>query len=216
MENLAKQKKISLFRDTPDMVALNIPMSESEYYAKPEIARYLNGIFRNEEMLSPGDKFFKYGAKVNKTLQEIVLSAGVPKTNLNFFAFGLAIKNLTTGIGNIATLRLGKSITNFKTVKNLIAGNFTKADISFFKQAVDDGTLGRMAGEGIDIGKYIGSYKDTGRGFIEFFKSRNAKEVLGEGFNRLFNEKTFSSFLPRETTTLFRDTYKSAINKGLS
>lgn len=195
-------------------VAVNVPYSDLSYYAKPKTANYLNDVFRVEEGLGIVQKGIKYGSKINKALQELVLSGGIPKTNLNFYTFGVAIKDLTAGLGNLATLRFGKAFTNLKGVSNFIRSNFNGRSIKWFAEKEE--ILNKMAGEGIDISRRIGKYKETNRGLVNFFKKSNAKELFGGGFDRLFNEKTFNSYMPMQATTLFEDTFKSGLKKGLS
>jgi len=145
-----------------------------------------------------------------------VLSGGLPKTNVNFFTFGHVIKSLTTGVGNVATLNLKGALTNFKSLSNVVRSNFTTPSIKWFNKRVENGTMGRMANEGIDMSRIVGNYKENNRGFINFFKSTKAKRLIGEGYDRALSEKTFNSFVPMQTVSMFEDTYKAAIKKGLA
>ena len=212
IERLVKNKEITAVKE-PGMIAVNIPV-QGEYYANPKTAKFINDIFRNEDALNGVEKFFKYGSKLSRSLQELILSGGVPKTNVNFFTFGHVIKSLTTGIGNVALLDFRGAGSNFKAIANVVRSNFTKPSIAWFakKQPI----IQKMAGEGIDMTSRIGNYKEVNRGFEDFFRKSSVKEIVGDGFDRLFNEKTFNSFLPMQQVSIFEGTYKSALKKGLS
>ena len=196
------------------MIPVNLP-GEEGYFAQPKIAGYLNDYFRNEDALNILQKGVKYGAIVNKGLQGIVLAGGPPKTNINAFTFGHVIKSLTTGVGNVLTGDLKGAGTQFKALSNVVRSNFTKQSIKWFSGKVESGIMVKIANEGINMGDVVGSYKETNRGFINFFKKTENKKIFGEGYHRLFDEKTFNSFLPMQTVTVFEDTYKAAIKKGL-
>jgi len=80
----------------------------------------LNGLFRDENTLTFGQELLKTGATVSKKMQEIALSAGVPKTNINFFTIGQGSRKLTSG--------------NVKAISALVRSNFNSASIRFFTQ----------------------------------------------------------------------------------
>lgn len=213
IEDLAKKGEIKAIKG-PGMVAVNLPGSEVGYFAKPETAKFINDLFRNEEALNGVEKFFKYGSKASGELQNLVLAGGVPKSSLNFFTFGHVIKSLTTGLGNVVLGDVRGAMTNLKSVTNLIRSNFTGASIKFFAEKQD--IITKMAQEGIDLTSRIGNFKETNRGFKNFFTKTDGKKLFGEGYGRLFDEKTFNSFLPQQQISVFEGAYKSALSKGIS
>jgi len=198
------------------MLAVNLPGNEGAYFAEPKIAGYLNDYFRNEDALNVLQIGAKYGAKLSQGLQNIVLAGGFPKTNLNFFTFGHVIKSLTTSVGNVATLNFRGALTQFKSIANVVRSNFTKPSINWFNKRVENGTMGRMANEGIDMSNVVGNFKENNRGFINFFKKTETKKIFGEGYDKIISEKTFNSFLPMQTTSVFEDAYKTGLRKGMA
>lgn len=213
VEDLARNGEISAIKGS-GMQAVNIPGSEYGYFAKPETAKFINDLFRNEDALNGVERFFKYGSKASGELQNLVLAGGVPKSSLNFFTFGHVIKSITTGMGNLLMGDFRGLESNLKSVSNLIRSNFTKSSIKFFenKQPI----INKMAQEGIDLTSRIGNYKELNRGFKEFFTKTEGKKMFGEGYSRLFDEKTFNSFLPMQQISIFEGAYKSGLAKKLS
>lgn len=177
-----------------DWQALTLPFSPKGYYAPPKLAKMLNGMFRNEEMLGFGATAFKGVAGLSRTMQEIVLSAGVPKTNINFFAIGQLIKNLTAG--------------EFKAAGAFIRSNFNAPSIKFF---MDNGkTLEDMADQGIDILKRVDGHTEI------YKKLNNTKGIIkkvGLVWDKAFGEKTFKSFMPQMQVQTFKSVYNKAIKK---
>lgn len=214
VQDLIESKKITA-TEKSGLMAVNIP-GNAGYYAEPKVASYLNDFFRNEDALNIQQKIVKKGAQFSQGLQNLVLAGGLPKTNVNFFTLGHVIKSLTAGVGNLATANLRGALTNFKALFNLVRSNFTSPSIAWFNQRVENGIMGKMANEGIDMSHVVGNYKETNRGLLKFFKKTEGKmKILGEGYDRVLSEKTFNSFLPMQTVSIFEDTYKTAIKKGL-
>lgn len=214
IDDLVKNKQLTALGGGNKM-AVNIP-GNTGYFANPKVASYLNDYFRNEDALNILQKGVKGAAKVNRGLQNIVLAGGIPKTNVNFFTFGHVIKSLTAGVGNLATLNLRGALPQFKAISNVVRSNFTTPSIKWFNKRVENGIYGKMANEGIDMSNVVGNYKENNRGYIKFFQKTKAKEMFGEGYDRVLSEKTFNSFLPMQMTSLFEDTYKGALKRGLS
>jgi len=70
-----------------------------------------------------------------------------------------------------------------------------------------------MANQGIDLGRRIGTYGNIYRNLAE---NRSWTKVLGDGWDKLFNEKTFASFMPQMYTQTFKDAFQGALKKGMS
>ncbi len=193
LDTLIKQKKlVNSFDATSDMIAVDLPFSPKGYYAKPEFAKVLNGLFRNEATLGIGQKSLKLAADTSRFAQKMVLSGGLPKSNVNFFAIGQLVKELTSG--------------NLKAIPAFVRSNVNPWSISYFRK--EQQTLLEMANQGIDVGNNIGAYDQAYKGFLD---NKGFKEVIGDGFSKLFDEKTFASFIPQ----LQIETFKSAKLKGL-
>lgn len=174
-------------------VQIDAPFVERGYYAEPKTAKMLNNLFRDENNLGLGETLIKGLATASKKMQEVALSAGVPKTNINFFTIGQTIKAMTAG--------------DFKAVVPLMRSNFTESSIKYFQK--NQKYLQYMAEEGIDMGGRIGTY---GKYYKNLVEKKKWTKVLNDGWDKLFNEKTFGSYMPQ----LYLQTFKDAMNKGMA
>lgn len=181
----------------PGWQPINLPFSIKGYYAEPKLAQALNGIFRDENNLGIGATLVKGGAWISKRSQEIALSAGVPKTTINFFAMGQLIKELTAG--------------NIKAAPAFVRANFTDATIKYFEANKE--YLKKMADNGLDLGNHVARFAKIYKNLVA---KRTWTEALGQTFDSLFNDKTFGSFMPQLHLQTFKDTYLGAIGKGMS
>jgi len=196
VENLRESGKIS----TEPMLnwkSVELPFSPKGYFAEPDLANMLNGIFRDEENISFPKKIVKGLASFNRGVQNITLAGGIPKTSVNFFSLGQLIRNITAG--------------DFKAANALVRSNSLKKTAEFF--AKNSGTLRNMAEEGIDLGGRIGSYENL---YKSFKNSNGAKAWFGHFWNKSFDEKTFASFMPQLYTQTFKDVETKAIKNGMS
>ncbi len=190
------------------------------WFAPKEFAKVINGQIGDVENLGFIDKSFNITANVSKKMQEIALSAGVPKSNINFFSTGIAIKELTSG--------------NIKALSPFIRANFNNRSIKYFEKNSE--VIKDMANQGIDLSNRLGNYADAYNSFsgrlsdlkkagkkisdptndnIKEFASQ-IKDLAGDSFDKLFNEKTFASFMPQLYIQTFKDASKKAVKKGLS
>lgn len=202
IDTLVKEGKILPAGFAPNHYEpIKLAFSPQGYYAEPKTAKLINGIFRNEEALGFGEEFFKLTAGLSKKAQEIALSAGVPKTDLNFFTFGQVIKEVTGG--------------NLKAIVPLIRGNFDTATLKYFEDKAP--VIKAMAEQGIDLGGRIGNYGSVYRNVT---KNPNIVKALSEGagetFDKWFNEKTFASFMPQLYIQTFDDALRKGLSKGMS
>ena len=195
LDNLASEGKIvSVYKAGGDFQAVNLPFSPKGYYAKPKLAKLLNGMFRNEEMLGLTETGFKAGATLSKTMQEIVLSAGIPFTNINFFTIGQLVKNLTAG--------------ETKAAMAFIRSNFNSTSIKYFQKNAP--YLEKMANQGIDIVKNVARYDDV---YKKFKDVKGLSDKIGYVWNKMFEEKTFKSFIPQMQVETFKGVYDNALKK---
>lgn len=198
IDSLVEKGKILPLEDAPkDWKAVNLPFSTKGYYAEPQLARTINGLFPDE-----ADKGFREAltstvANISKRAQEIALSAGFPKSNVNFFSIGQLVKEMTAG--------------NFNAIGPFLRANFNEKSIKYFEKNQE--YLKKMADQGIDLGDTVASYKTT---YKPIFNNKTFREKIGDGFDKLFNEKTFGSFLPQMHLQSFKSIYDSGIKKGLS
>lgn len=216
LERLLEEGKVLPVELTPDhWKALSLPFSPKGYYAEPKLAKILNDQFRDEENLGTFELSVKRFAQLSRKLQEIALSAGLPKTTVNFFAIGQLIKQMTLG--------------DYKAPISFLRANSDVLTQKFFQQ--NKKYTDMMAAEGMDLGARIGSYDKLYQNLTakwgEFGKKvinkpltkrsySGFKDLVGDTFDNLFNEKTFGSFMPQLYTQTFKDVYEQSIKKGLS
>lgn len=180
---------------------IKLKLDGGRYFAKPEFAEIINGQLREADKLGVFDLAVKGVAKTSKLMQEIALSAGVPKSSFNFFSIGQAVKALTTGDVKMAG-------------EVLLRSNFNKASIKFFQENAD--VIKEMASEGVDVSKRIGDYKDMYESLVDKLSRKEYREAVGVGFSDLFNEKTFSSFMPQMQISNYKQVYAKAIKDGMT
>lgn len=179
-------------------VVLNKEFSNKLYSAPPNVAKVINNIFPNPDIKGAMSSILKNIGEASSMSQNVILSAGLPRTNINFFAIGQLNKELHTG--------------NAKAVKAYIASNSKSATVKYFNKHQQ--TLFDMAEQGIDITSRIGAFgKDTFGGLL---KEKEFTKALGFGIDKIFGEKTFQGFLPMMNVQLFEDVYKGAIKKGMT
>jgi len=168
------------------------------YSASPNVAKVINNIFPNPDIKGPMSSILKGVGSASGGLQNVILSAGLPGTNVNFFAIGQLNKELHTG--------------NAKAVKSYLASNSRSATVKYFKKHQD--TLLDMAEQGIDVTSRMGAFgRDTFSGLL---KEKEFSKALGFGIDKVFGEKTFQGFLPMMNVQLFEDVYKGALKKGMT
>ena len=198
IQSLRDKKKIVPASAAPsDWVAVNLPFSTKGFYAEPRLARTLNEIFTSDANKTFMGTISSGVATASRRAQELALSAGLPRTNVNFFSIGQVIKEMTAG--------------NFKAVVPFLRSNFNEASVNYFKN--NHKYLEMMADEGLRLGDHIGTLDNA-------YKNIIAKDSIfkkfGIQFDKAFNEKTFGSFMPQMYTQTFKDIYSSALKKGLS
>lgn len=172
----------------------------ARWYAPKEFARVINGQIRDENMLGFTDKIFNMSANVSKKMQEIALSAGVPNSNINFFSTGQMIKQLTSG--------------DFKAVVPYLRANFNGPTMRYFERKQP--LIKTMAGQGIDLGGRIGNYADLYSSLSKKYRDGGFKELAGATFDKLFNEKTFGSYMPQVYIGTFEGALKKGLKKGMT
>jgi len=201
METLKAQGKIlEVTGHIPKGYVLLNPQFSSKhiFMARPNVAKVVNSLFPDTSVTSFGKKFFATGAKVAQKTQEIVLSAGIPASNFNYFSVGQLLKELTAG--------------NFKAIPAFLRANINYLSLKYFEREAP--YIKMMARQGIDLSSRLGQYgKKT---YIELVKSKEWVESFGYAFDKAFNEKTFASFMPQLQIGLFKSVYLKALSKGMS
>jgi len=186
-------------RNTPrDWTAINTQFSNKTYRAPANVAKVLNSIFADPNMVGLGARLAEVVGKTSKFAQEITLSAGVPNTTINFFAIGQLVKEVTSG--------------NFKAINSFLRANLKSATAKFFVEHKQ--TLMDMANEGIDVSLRTGTFES--KSMMDLIQSKEWGQVVGHGLDKAFGEKTFQSFMPMMQAQLFEDVVKNGLKKGLS
>lgn len=183
-----------------DFQPINLPFSPKGYYGAPELADMLNGLFRDDNSLSLGQWAVSKVSWLSKGMQEVMLSAGLPNTQINFFSMGQLIKEITAG--------------NFKAVVPFVRGNWNPAVIKYFEENAP--LLKEMAEEGIDVGSRVGNYEEV---YSNIIKNPNILGRISDSaklfWKKSFNEKPFGSFMPQLYVQTFKDAKAAMLLKGL-
>lgn len=180
---------------------IKLQLEGNRYFARPDFAEIINGQMRDPDKLGLFDLAVKGVAKTSKLMQEIALSAGVPKTSFNFFTIGQVVKAITSG-----DIKMAGEV--------MLRSNFNKASIKFFQDNAD--VIKEMASEGVDVSRRMGVYQDMYETLADKLAKKEFKNAIGLGFADLFNTKTFSSFMPQMQISNYKQVYKKAIADGLS
>lgn len=174
---------------------IDLAFAPQGYYAEPATAKLLNGLFKSEGDLGVLETVGSGVATLSKKAQELKLSAGVPMSNINFFSIGQLVKEMTAG--------------NFTAVVPFLRANFNKPSIQFFDE---NQKFIKMIGEqGLDITHRVDSYENMYKAFSD---NKGFIAKAGAGFDKLFNEKTFASFMPQLHIQTFKDAYYKAMAAG--
>ncbi len=203
LESLIDQAKILTSDAAPaGWKAIDAPFIKGEVYkAPPRLANVINGIFRDEENLSVGETVLKGLGKVSGTAQDVILTSGVPGTQINSFSMGTAMLDLTRG--------------DLKSAKAILRSNFNEPSRKFFEEHNED--LYRMARQGIDVGKTIDGFENAwkvNRADPQFYNKFIHK--VGDIGSAAFSEKIFNSYIPQVMVQIYSDVYKRLIKKGIS
>lgn len=169
---------------------------KGDLYAPPELARMLNGLYKDEANMGIFDTAVHYLGLASRKAQEIALSGAIPYTNIHFFSIGQLIKEFTAG--------------NFKAAGPFIRANSLEATAKWFQknQMYSD----MMARQGIDISSRMGSIKQI---YNSLSHDSTWMDKIGIQFRKAFLDKSFGTFLPALYTQVFKDTYNSALGKGM-
>lgn len=200
MEKLSKEGKILPAELAPrHWEEIKLTLGGDRWYAPKEFAKVINGQIADAQAYGFFDSVVRTVAGLSKKAQEIALSAGVPNSSFNFFTIGQLVKNLTAG--------------DFKAVAPFLRSNFNGASIKYFEKNID--VIKAMAGQGIDLGSRIGNYGELYNTLAKKWGEKDFRGFAGESFDKLFNEKTFGSFMPQLYIQTFKDAMGQAMKHGL-
>lgn len=169
---------------------VEVPSLGRGSYASPELAKTINEASKTSPI-------FGFTAGLSRKLQELRLSAGVPKTSVNFFSIGQLIKELSSG--------------NVRSIGAFLRANSNNASIKWF--AKNQEWLEKMSQHGLDISDRVGNFQNAYKNVVA---NRTWREALGNTWYKGFEEKTFASFMPQLHTQTFKSAFQRGIKKGMS
>lgn len=174
---------------------------KGSYYAQPEIAQLVNRIF-SPQPESTSTKVLGFIGSLNKNLQNISLSGGLPKTPINSFAL-------------LAGLQKEYLSGNFiNPTVDFLRSFGLKQSIRFFEENTD--VIKRMQVNNIplqtefDMASIV--KRDGVRGWLKTELGTNAGEI----WSSTLENPTFKRFLPMLQINTFKSIEKAALKKGLS
>lgn len=222
IDQLQNEARLLPAEDAPDTwKPVTLRFSRKGLYAPKNLADLLNGKFRDENDLKIWETAAKGISTVSKVMQDIVLSGGVPFTNINFFTATQAYKLVATVIGDVASLKFKQAFTRLNTSLAFIRSNSNKVSADWFRSK--QGYLTMMAKNGIDVTDNVGGqrYKTLAKAFSDSISIgegplRTAMEVGKLAYHKAITEKTFQSLMPQIKVSLFEGAYRTALNNGAS
>ncbi len=225
ISELKQEAKLLTSDDAPDTwKPVTLRFSKEGLYAPPELADLINGKFRDETNLSIPQWIGNVAKTVSAGMQNMILSAGVPFTNINYFSGGQAYILLTTSMGEVATLQFRAALSSLNASFAYIRANSNTVSARWFHDNLP--YLEKMAENGLDVSGNVGdfSFKTLREAFSDALESgpgiknklTGAKNAGGVLFTKAFGEKTFKSMMPQITVQIWKDTYNASLRKGLA
>lgn len=201
-------------RMTPGLVPLNAPgMLRStsridgetavigNYYADPKIAETINRVFDSTEKGTLGNILEKT-AIASRTLQDLSMSGGIPKTPINAFTIAQMTKEILAG-------RLKSPLGSFF---RSMSGEATE---KFYKENLP--TIQKMQERNVPINTTLDIESLGESSFIQkaFTGSKPGKwEGVKSVWNKAMNEPTFKRFMGQLQVNLFNDIEQKALQSG--
>lgn len=190
---------------------VNLEFAQQGYYAKPRLAQMLNGLFNDSNSKTFWQSVMHVTGQASATLQKILLTTGIPGTDINVHSIGQFFKEITAG--------------NFKNIAPLVRANFDSASIKYFEDNRD--VIQRMAAHNLDIGStvadYPNLYKNLAKPTIgEAYQNGGVKSVAGyiaretgQAFEKTFTKKNFTSYMPQMYISTFKDATEHFLAQGM-
>lgn len=230
IEALRAEAKLLPADDAPDTwEPVTSRFSRERLYARPELAKMLNGVFRDEDNLDLIPWAVKGISKITKFMFDMRTMAGVPNTTINSFAIGQANRLIYSALGDIVTGDLPALRSDLRASFAFIRANSNNASAKWFSDNQE--YLLKMSDNGIGIGRYPGSYETISRKVGDVIsslpKDSSIMEKAGIGFkntmkgaayffDKYVNEKTMRSMMAQIAVQTFKDTYIQGLTKGLT
>jgi len=229
IDRLKSEAKLLTAEDAPDTwEPVSLRFSREGLHARPELAKLINGIFRDEDNLTLIPWLVKGASKVAKAMFDLKTISGVPFSTINSFAIGQANKLLTSAIGDVLTGNFTEARSNIRASFAFIRANSNEASKKWFLE--NDFYIAKMAEQGLSLGNYPGSYETASRSVADILSSApHGAKFFGKGMNiikntgrriayfwsRWFNEKTMNSMMGQIQLQIFKDSYIHGMASGM-
>lgn len=165
---------------------------QGDLYAEPKLADLINGLYDEPSLFAQAVKPFQW---VSSKMQHLVLSGGIPYTDIHFWTIGNMIKSATA--------------LRFQDIIPVIRANSLEADAKYFRN--NQSYVDMAARQGIDLGGRMGSIKKI---FTEASKDDTFMQNLGVQFNKAFSDKTFGTLMPELYLSTFKEAHIKAMENG--
>jgi len=163
------------------------------YKAPEELANLLNNIFGTQEQ-GVAAKGIRLTGKASSVMQDVALSGGIGP--LNFFGLAQFIKEATSG-------RIMKPAGAFlRSFSGTLSKNFEIKNADIIEE---------MASQGIDA-RGLTNYQTL---YLNVKHSRGLRELIGQGWYKIINEKTFAGYMNQLQIEFFKDAKTRYIKKGI-
>lgn len=229
IDTLKSEAKLLPVEDAPDIwEPVSLRFSREGLYARPELARLLNGVFRDGDNLALIPWVTQKFSRLARFMFDMRTMAGIPNTTVNSFAIGQANRLVVSALGNLATLDLPKVLTDLKASFAFIRANSNTLSARWFDQNKE--FILKMADQGIAPGQYPGSYQTVSRTVADVLTDVSSDtNFLGKVFNTIkntkaravyffwkwVNDKTMKSMMAQINVQIYKDTYQQAMASGI-
>lgn len=168
-------------------------MNEGQYYAPKNVAQMINRVFNPQEVKPALAKF----AKVSSTMQDVLMSAGVPKTPANAWTYAQLNKEFLSG-------RITKPVISF-----LRSFSAEKSNEFFTKNAQQ---IIKLQERNIPINSTFNAANMVDKSAVESTLGKG----VGEIWKKVTSEPTFKRFMPQLQISMFNDIEQKLLKQGKS
>lgn len=154
----------------------------NQLYGSKKVADVINGVM--QESTTGVQRAVKKSRELNSLWQDVALAGGIPGTPLNFFTFGQAVKDLTSG--------------RVSVVKDLFYSMSDKATARRFAENSD--FVREMADRGLRLN-------------ANSSLTNEGSNALASFWGKAVNQPTFGRFMPNQYLTVAENTFKKLEKK---
>lgn len=168
-------------------------MNEGQYYAPKNVAATINRVFNPQEVNPTLEKI----AKVSSTMQDILMSGGLPKTPANAWTYAQINKEFLSG-------RITKPVAAF-----LRSFSAEKSNEFFTKNAQQ---IIKLQERNVPVNSTFNASSMVDKNAVESILGSGAGEI----WKKVTSEPTFKRFMPQLQISLFNDIEQKLIRQGRS